>query len=280
MKVLNKLTKYKNYLKVLAAYIEDKVEFYIYRWVKRKNFHHLKQFKDKYKGERCFLIGTGPSLTYEDIEKLKDEKTFAVNSFVKAINEISFIPTFYGFIDGECMQLYGNEIITSGIEHIFFTKRTGLKKGDYKKLIQAGACELPQMNTGDWIYYAPRVPKSFSEDISKEVYWGYTVTYTMLQVINYMGFSEVYLLGMDCAYKPGIENFKDCRSQEVIQSGQFLGKSGAVDKFIDAYQAAKEYADVHKIKIYNATRGGMLEVFSRVHLEDVLENRKERKSIG
>lgn len=30
------------------------------------------------------------------------------------------------------------------------------------------------------------------------------------------------------------------------------------------YVAAKQYADSHGIKIYNATRGGKLEVFTRV----------------
>ena len=39
------------------------------------------------------------------------------------------------------------------------------------------------------------------------------------------------------------------------------------------YQAAKEYADAHGIKIVNCTRGGMLETFKRMKLEDVLKER-------
>lgn len=34
-----------------------------------------------------------------------------------------------------------------------------------------------------------------------------------------------------------------------------------------AFEKAKEYADGHGIKIYNATRGGKLEVFERVNFD-------------
>ena len=41
-------------------------------------------------------------------------------------------------------------------------------------------------------------------------------------------------------------------------------------RMIIAYEKAKEYADKNGISIYNTTRGGELEVFKRVKLEDVL----------
>ena len=41
----------------------------------KKSAKSLKLFKNKYKGKRCFIIGNGPSLKKEDLEKLKDEIT-------------------------------------------------------------------------------------------------------------------------------------------------------------------------------------------------------------
>lgn len=35
------------------------------------------------------------------------------------------------------------------------------------------------------------------------------------------------------------------------------------------YQAARRYAETHGIKIYNATRGGELEVFERVDFDSL-----------
>lgn len=262
----------KERVSALIEYLGDWVQFYVYRAIKSKEFKKLEKYKDLYKGERCFLLGNGPSLKLEDIEKLKDEKTFALNAFVKALDEISYKPTFYGLVDGDCMDIFGDEIINSGIQNIFFTRKD-LRKVNYKKLQNIGAYEFPQMHTGKWIYYAPKMPQGFSQDITRNVYWGYTVAYSMMQIINYMGFKEVYLLGMDCAYKPGVESFKDCRSKETIAQGTYIGKNGAVDKFIVAHETVKKFANLHDITVYNATRGGMLEVFERVDLDEVLKEK-------
>ena len=48
--------------------------------------NEIKVFKNKHDGQRCFIIGNGPSLTAEDLNLLKNEVTFAANriyNFVK-----------------------------------------------------------------------------------------------------------------------------------------------------------------------------------------------------
>ena len=62
----------------------------------RKN---LEQCKNKYKGKRCFIIGNGPSLTKEDLEKLKGEYTFASNKIYKLFDKTSWRPDFYAIFD-------------------------------------------------------------------------------------------------------------------------------------------------------------------------------------
>jgi len=51
------------------------------RWSPSPEFDYsrLQQFRDKHKGERCFIIGNGPSLRNTDISLLEDEITFGVN---------------------------------------------------------------------------------------------------------------------------------------------------------------------------------------------------------
>ena len=53
----------------------------IKNFVKTNYSKALKRFKDIHVGEVCFVIGNGPSLTAEDLEKLsqKDIPTFAFN---------------------------------------------------------------------------------------------------------------------------------------------------------------------------------------------------------
>jgi len=48
-------------------------------------------------------------------------------------------------------------------------------------------------------------------------------------------------------------------TQEYIQTSDYY-----VER---AYKTAKKYADRHGVKIYNATRGGNLEVFERVDFD-------------
>ena len=40
-----------------------------------EEFRFIDEIKNKYKGQRCFIIATGPSLTVEDVERLNDERT-------------------------------------------------------------------------------------------------------------------------------------------------------------------------------------------------------------
>lgn len=42
-----------------------------------------------------------------------------------------------------------------------------------------------------------------------------------------------------------------------------------VYKITCAYNSAKRYAEEHNIQIYNATRGGKLEVFERKHFDSI-----------
>lgn len=38
---------------------------------------YIRTLKNTKKGKRCFIVGNGPSLTVEDLNKLKEEDTFA-----------------------------------------------------------------------------------------------------------------------------------------------------------------------------------------------------------
>ena len=55
------------------------------------------------------------------------------------------------------------------------------------------------------------------------------------------------------------------RGEEKYFTKKFLCEN--TQKFITAYEVAKDYAKENDIKIYNATRGGKLEVFERVDFD-------------
>ena len=87
----------------------------------------LSKFKDIHKGERCFIVLTGPSLTLEDVEMLKDETTFAVNSCFKLFSKTSWRPSYYVLTDVLIYKKMGKEIESSDMNCPLFYSRNGLK---------------------------------------------------------------------------------------------------------------------------------------------------------
>ena len=57
----------------------------------------IRALKDSHKGEKCFVIGNGPSLTAEDLNRLQDSgiPTFAMNRVFKFFPQTKWRPTYY-----------------------------------------------------------------------------------------------------------------------------------------------------------------------------------------
>ena len=88
----------------------------------------------------------------------------------------------------------------------------------------------------------------------------------------YMGFDEIYLIGIDHTFSRIIDengNVHDGKLTKGEEHASFLGNynmpnGSEVYKVENAYRAARQYGEENNIKIYNATRGGELEIFERV----------------
>ena len=107
----------------------------------------------------------------------------------------------------------------------------------------------------------------FSDKASKVVYDGASVVYAAMQLAIYLGFNEIVLLGVDCNYDKN--KITHGAGLDYTDYKYNWTKDTALT-MIEGFKVAKDFADTHNIKIYNATRGGMLEVFERVKLEEML----------
>lgn len=222
-----------------------------------KKYAKLKNLKNIHVGQRCFLIATGPSLTIEDLEKLNGEYTLGMNSVVSAFDQTEWRPTYYGIQDEYVYKKLKNEIVNAKFENLIIGSPVAKYNlvPDESILFPADILNHKMPNA--------KYNTKFSSDCYLKVYDGYTITYSLLQVAVYMGFKEIYLVGADCTYNTEIKRFRD---HGVID--RTIDTAG--DRMMVAYKKAKEYCDAHDVKIYNATRGGMLEVFTRVDLDKVL----------
>ena len=59
----------------------------------------VKRFKDIHKGERCFIIGTGPSLNLINFNLIKDEIIFGVNTPHTGLPKFGITCDYYAVSD-------------------------------------------------------------------------------------------------------------------------------------------------------------------------------------
>lgn len=252
--------------RVYAEYkiLKEKVKVCKYRFSSHSK--ELKEFENIHNHERCFIIGNGPSLTAGDLNLLKNEVTFATNRIFNIFDQTDWSPTYYIVQDYILLNKIKDQAKTVKAKKKFYPIRI-------KWIYNAFSDDALFFYLNPEKYY-PEIPK-FSTDVSKQIYEGYTVTYGAIQLAVYMGFKEIYLLGVDFNYSITVNSKGDITKHEGVKD-YFCNDNNEglnmpnLEYSLLAYQAAKEFAEKNKVKIFNATKGGKLEVFERVKLEKIL----------
>lgn len=231
----------------------------------------IKELHNVHAGARCFIIGNGPSLNKIDLRKLGNESTFGVNAIFYKTMEMGFFPTYYVIEDTHVLKDNLREINNYADPKIKFFPSL------YKRYVKNREDVLYfNMNRGFYEKKSPNyhIPR-FSTDISERIYCGQSVTTINLQIAYYMGFEEVYLVGMDFDYQipeSAIVDGKDIESTEDDPNHFHPNYFGKGKKWHDPelecvllnYKFIKLVYEAAGRKIYNATVGGKLEVFERV----------------
>lgn len=220
-------------------------------------------FKDRFYGQSCFIVATGPSLRADDLELLRRNGclSFSVNTIYKIYNQTKWRPDFYVADDYRAIEKY-REVTEKVAKKAVFI-------GDTKEYTEQEAqCKDIYWHHIQHEDYTDRLPK-FSEDYAQKCYLGYTVVYSCIQLAVYMGFKEIYLLGTDCNYVMGSKNNYFWPSDEKDMFNHEM------DKIFLGYKAAKKYADSHGIRIWNATRGGELEIFERISIDEIFHESRQ-----
>lgn len=159
------------------------------------NVEEFESLKNNYSGKRCFIIATGPSLAYKDLSFLRGEVIISLNLASLTLDLFNIKPTF--------------NIVADKYQYIKYKQifEELMYNNQIKKVIVASACEtfpieLIDKNTFFFPKKLPQDSPRFSEDPIKEGFSrGKTVVYDAIQLAYYLGFSEVYIIGMDLGQK-------------------------------------------------------------------------------
>lgn len=236
-----------------------------------ENYRKLAALKDKHIGQRCFVIGNGPSLEIKDLERLENEITFASNKIYLAFDQTQWRPTYYSAVDKliisqQYRKLNDLNQITTFLPYFF-------RKYDVR------------FDNSIYFYFVheefyPNLPR-FSVNPIDKLFSGYTVTYILLQLAVYMGIKEIYLIGVDYCYNVVQQDYKDNDKIMVSDGTTSHFHSGYLksgDKLFQpnlhlhekAYISAGHAIEKMGGRIFNATCGGKLDLFPRVDFDEVI----------
>jgi hypothetical protein len=232
--------------------------------------------KDRHKGKRCFIICNGPSINKQDLKLLKNEISFSVsNGYLHKDYNIykpsyHVLPTVYSKYFDENTQLKWFKEMDQATRHqkVFLSY-------DNKDLI------TKQSLFSDRVFFL-RFRKDLKKglhdgiDLTKDLPVIRTVPHICIFIAIYMGFNKIYLLGCDhdSILQGGKHIYfydeKESLIKQVLECSFETHLRNYV-KLIDYYKIVKSYTERRGIKIYNATAGGLLDVFPRVKFESLFQ---------
>jgi hypothetical protein len=138
----------------------------------------VRDFRNLHEGRRVFILASGPSLGQCDLGRLARRMVIGLNR--------SFL-------------VYPDTHYHCTMDQRLFD--------EFPKQLGKTRCLL----TLDGRPFGLRLPllgsEGFSTDLEKGIYSGYTVSYFALQVAVYMGFREIFFLGLDLKHDAGNTHF-------------------------------------------------------------------------
>lgn len=227
-------------------------------------------FKDKHRGERCFVLGTGPSLndlSEAQIEKLRREQVFGLNSLYKSRVGKAVAPSYYALVDNNYWEIHQHtygEVMDAYKDRppLFITDPRA--KGQVERVVQSH----------DTLYvYAKKYPVSeVSFDLHKDIYGLMNVVSVCIVSAMYMGFKEIYLLGCDytafCNYGRGhCYDDKDELGEVSYNLAFYLKYYHITTEF---HYLIANLAKKHGVKVVNLTDVSLLDAYPRHPVGSVL----------
>lgn len=227
---------------------------------------NIEHFKNIHAGEPSWVVGNGPSLNKMDLRFLGNTVNFCMNRIYMGEEHFGFTPQYYLVEDNFVAEDNYDEI--NALPYIKFLPK------DLAYCLSDG-------NNVCWVNFLRKYENypRFSDNASKLIYWGSTVTYMAIQLAFYMGCDPIYLIGVDFNYTvPDYADGPDILSREADPNHfhpDYFGPGKRwhhprLDLVKPSYIEARRFIESRNRSIFNAGVGGKLDVFERVNYLDVI----------
>ena len=248
--------------------IPDKYNW-TYSTLGMENQERLQQYKNIHKGEQCFLMANGPSLGKMDLTQLRGKITFGLNRIYLIFDKIGFEPKYY---------IANNELILEQFHSDINKLRMPKFLGWNRRHFFLGHENKYPDNTF-YLKIALSVKDDFSTNITQNIFSGGTVTYQALQLIFFMGFKQVIIIGLDHNFAEKGVPSKTLARTTNIDVNHFhpdYWPKGSVWQLPDlprtdlAYKMARLQFEAEGREIIDATVGGKCNIFKKGFFDDYI----------
>jgi hypothetical protein len=246
-----------------------KKDYYIWR---AKYSKDLEKFRNIHQDEDCFIIGNGPSLNNTDLNLLKDYHVIGLNKINLIFEKYELKLSYHICVNSEVIEQITDKIETNVFECPSFISYTRSKGKNFTNK------NVFRLFSNDDSF--------FGRDITKPIREGYTVTFVAMQVAFFMGFKNIYLLGVD-------HNFQQKGSPNELQKlttddinhfhpDYFKGQNwhlADLDGSELSYSIAKYEYNINNRNIMDCTVNGKLKIFKKLDFAKAITIAKKKIKI-
>ena len=233
-----------------------------YRFSHGESRRTLKALHDRHAGQRCFIIGNGPSLNQTNLSLLSGEFTFGLNRIYLAFDDLGFRTSCLVCVNRLVLEQSGSELARVPVPKFFGTVAA--------RYVPSHAEDVTYLRSSPW--------PGFSRDPVRSGVWeGATVTFVALQLAHWFGFARAILVGVDHNFSTKGPAHQIVTSEGPDPDHFHPGYFGpgyrwqlpdyAMAEF--AYATARNAFQADGREVLDATVGGKLSIFPKVRLEEL-----------
>jgi len=238
------------------------------------------KFKDAHLGRRAFVIGNGPSVALQDLSPLKGELLFTMNAFDRHPLCKVLRPTYHFIADP-----LGNTN-DPAVESMLARIADGI--GDSPVFIPAWSsiesATLQHWRAAGQLWTVPMYG-ALAEgpveifDMVTGLPGVQSTSQLAIMAAVYMGCNPIYLTGLDSDWAASPNLDRHFYSQATIDWEQTERDPARLSyqtilectlSLWKGYSNLWDYCISRRVEVYNCTAGGLLDVFPRRHLEEVV----------
>jgi hypothetical protein len=243
------------------------------RKINQRSSALLKKWKSESQSGRCFILANGPSINEVDVSLLKNEVCFGVNATYQLFERLDWFPEYYLVTQRDRLL----ESISTFRELSHRTKfaycdgleyptphtfTTGFSEDNTvllnQRLLLWGSLMgfWPVRNTVGYFFNRRVRKRAFSENPFKGVYLGKSVVFACLQIAYWLGFDEIFLLGVDMNYSG--------KSTHFFGNASWVPDQNYELEVAPIFHLFAQYLKRHRVMVYNCSMESRVQDFPKI----------------